>query len=124
MPTYEYECTKCAKTFELFQSITAKPVRRIKTRCSKCKNSAPVKRLIGTGAALLFKGDGFYETDYRSDGYKKAAKAESESSSKDGKADTKTKTQSDNKSSDKKTTTGKNATSDTGASAKPKKGTK
>jgi putative FmdB family regulatory protein len=83
MPTYEYECTRCGRTFEVFQSISAKPLRRIKTDCRQCKNNAPVKRLIGTGAALLFRGGGFYETDYRSDSYKKAAKAEKEASTGD-----------------------------------------
>ena len=59
MPTYEYECQKCKKRFELFQNITAP---RIKT-CPKCKGK--VKRLIGAGAGIIFKGSGFYATDYR-----------------------------------------------------------
>ena len=86
MPTYEYECTRCHRTFEVFQPISAKPLRRIKTDCRQCNNNAPVKRLFGTGAALLFRGDGFYETDYRSESYRKAAKAEKEASApaKDG----------------------------------------
>ena len=68
MPTYEYHCDACGADFELFQSITAKPVRK----CPKCgKGSA--RRLIGTGAGIIFKGCGFYTTDYRSDSYKKAA---------------------------------------------------
>ena len=74
MPTYDYKCQACDHTFEEFQSITAKPIRKC-PECGKLK----VKRLIGTGAGVIFKGSGFYETDYRSDGYKKAAKAESES---------------------------------------------
>jgi putative FmdB family regulatory protein len=88
MPTYEYECTKCGRIFELFQSITAKPRRRISTDCARCNNSAPVRRLIGTGAGVLFKGSGFYETDYRSENYKKGAKAEKEAvtTGKDGEA--------------------------------------
>lgn len=76
MPTYDYECTDCGRKFEVFQSITAKLLRKIKTDCAKCKNQAPVKRLIGTGAAVLFKGNGFYQTDYRSEAYKNAAKAD------------------------------------------------
>ena len=59
MPTYEYECQGCKKRFELFQSITAKPIRV----CPKCKGK--VKRLIGAGAGIIFKGSGFYATDYR-----------------------------------------------------------
>ena len=72
MPTYDYRCEKCGHQFETFQSITAGPLKK----CPKCKKSA-LKRLIGTGAALLFKGDGFYITDYRSESYKKAKEAES-----------------------------------------------
>lgn len=70
MPTYEYECTKCGHEFELFHAISAEPPKR----CPKCR--CKVRRKIGTGAGLLFKGSGFYITDYRSEGYKKAAKAE------------------------------------------------
>lgn len=86
MPTYEYQCDACGHEFELFQQMTD-PVKR------KCPNCAALKlqRLIGTGAAVLFKGGGFYETDYRSDSYKKAADAEKKSadSKSDGKADKK-----------------------------------
>ena len=71
MPTYEYECASCNKTFELFQSITEKPIRR----CPTCR-SGKVRRLIGAGAGFLFKGSGFYQTDYRSEEYKSRAKAE------------------------------------------------
>ena len=70
MPTYEYECPDCGHAFELFQSMTAK----VKRTCPEC-GSRKLKRLIGTGGAVLFKGGGFYETDYRSAGYKKDAKA-------------------------------------------------
>ena len=59
MPTYEYECTKCGHNFEAFQSIKDKPLER----CPKCKGK--VKRLIGSGAGIIFKGSGFYATDYR-----------------------------------------------------------
>lgn len=72
MPTYDYECLACGHAFELFQSMTA-PVKRTCPSCGKPK----LKRLIGTGAGVIFKGGGFYETDYRSDSYKKAAAGES-----------------------------------------------
>ena len=71
MPTYEYECRDCHHEFELFQSITAKPI----TRCPKCKKNK-VRRLIGRGAGIIFKGSGFYQTDYRSDHYKKQSAAD------------------------------------------------
>jgi putative FmdB family regulatory protein len=72
MPTYEYQCDACGHRFERFQSITAQPLRK----CPQCGKSR-ARRLIGTGAGLIFKGSGFYITDYRSEGYKTAAKAES-----------------------------------------------
>ncbi len=87
MPTYAYECEACGHAFELFQSMTA-PVKR---KCPECKKSK-LQRLIGKGAAILFKGDGFYETDYRSDSYKKDAKSAdkpAESKSADSSSDTK-----------------------------------
>jgi putative FmdB family regulatory protein len=71
MPTYEYKCEACGHRFEKFQSITAAPIRK----CPAC-NKSKVKRLIGMGAGLLFKGSGFYITDYRPDSYNKAAKAD------------------------------------------------
>ena len=71
MPTYEYECRACHHRFERSQSITAKPA----SVCPKCKK--PAKRLISAGGGLLFKGSGFYATDYRSSGYKKRASEES-----------------------------------------------
>ena len=71
MPTYEYECTSCGKRFEVFQRMTEEPLER----CEDC--SGRLKRLIGAGAGILFKGSGFYCTDYRSDGYREAAKKES-----------------------------------------------
>ncbi len=70
MPTYEYECNRCGHDFEMFHSISATPPKR----CPKCRGK--LVRRIGTGAGLLFKGSGFYITDYRSDSYKKASKAE------------------------------------------------
>ena len=70
MPTYEYECRTCKHRFERFQRITAKP----SATCPKCQKSA--RRLISAGGGLLFKGSGFYITDYRSPGYKKKAESE------------------------------------------------
>jgi putative FmdB family regulatory protein len=75
MPTYDYECDACGHKFELFQSIND-PVQR---KCPECKK-LKLRRLFGTGAALMFKGSGFYTTDYRSDSYKKGAKADTGSS--------------------------------------------
>ena len=59
MPTYEYECDKCGKHFEKFQNMSDEPLKR----CPECGGS--VRRLIGTGAGIIFKGSGFYETDYK-----------------------------------------------------------
>ena len=71
MPTYDYECSACGHVFEKSQPITAKPIRT----CPKCK-SRSLKRLIGAGAGVIFKGSGFHQTDYRSEAYNKAAKSE------------------------------------------------
>ncbi len=76
MPTYEYQCDACDATFDIFQSIKASPLK--KAECEACGGVRPVRRLIGTGGGIIFKGSGFYQTDYRSEGYKKAAKADSE----------------------------------------------
>lgn len=70
MPTYEYECSACGCRFEKFQSINDEPLKK----CPEC--SGKVDRLLGTGAGLLFKGTGFYITDYRSSDYHKKAKAD------------------------------------------------
>jgi putative FmdB family regulatory protein len=70
MPTYEYECESCDHRFEEFQSIMAKPIEM----CPVCQGV--VRRLIGAGAGFLFKGSGFYQTDYRSSSYQKKADAE------------------------------------------------
>jgi len=76
MPTYDYLCKACNHTWEEFQSITAKPTKK----CPECGKSK-AERQIGAGAGLIFRGSGFYITDYRSDGYKKAAESDSKSSS-------------------------------------------
>jgi len=83
MPHYDYLCDACGYQFELFQSITAETKRK----CPEC-GRMKLRRLIGPGAALVFKGSGFYKTDYRSPSYKKgakAAKAEANSNGKEGK---------------------------------------
>jgi len=76
MPTYEYICSQCGHEFEKFQSMTAQPVRK----CPKCGKNT-VKRLIGRGGGVIFKGSGFYQTDYRSENYKKSAKEEKQPTS-------------------------------------------
>ena len=71
MPTYDYVCDACEHKFEQFQSMT----EDVLTKCPKCKKKK-LRRLFGAGAAVVFKGSGFYQTDYRSDSYKKAAEAD------------------------------------------------
>ena len=93
MPTYDYKCQACDHHLEAFHSMTAEPL----TECPAC-GEPKLKKMIGPGAGLLFKGSGFYQTDYRSDSYKKGAQSESpsknsetskkETSSKDKKAAT------------------------------------
>jgi putative FmdB family regulatory protein len=75
MPTYDYHCDACEHEFELFQSIKAEPEKK----CPAC-GKKKLRRLIGPGAAIVFKGSGFYKTDYRSESYKKAAAADKTSS--------------------------------------------
>jgi putative FmdB family regulatory protein len=91
MPTYEYECTKCGYEFERFQNMSDEPLKR----CPKCR--CKVRRLIGSGAGIIFKGSGFYETDYRSDSYKKDASKDVSS-----KSDSKSSSKSDKKTPKKK----------------------
>jgi len=99
MPTYDYKCSNCDAEWELFQSIKAKPVRKC-PECGKLK----AKRQIGTGAGVIFKGSGFYQTDYRSDSYKKgadAAKKSEKSSSESKKTKSESKSESGGSSSKK-----------------------
>jgi putative FmdB family regulatory protein len=78
MPTYEYHCQKCDQNFEMFQSMRDQPLRECpKDLCLLPKwGHGKVKRLLGTGAGIIFKGSGFYSTDYRSKAYQEAAKKE------------------------------------------------
>ncbi len=95
MPTYEYRCNNCDHEFELFQAMSA----GVKKKCPECSKMT-LERLIGTGSAVIFKGSGFYETDYRSKSYKSAAEADSKAAkaSSEPKADKK----SDSKKSESK----------------------
>ena len=115
MPTYEYLCGSCEHKFEKFQSITASAVRK----CPKCCKIA-LKRLIGTGAGVIFKGSGFYETDYRSDGYKQAAKKETPKSD-DGAGKKEKATSETSKTSEKSSATASTKTSDSGGKSKKEK---
>jgi putative FmdB family regulatory protein len=92
MPTYDYECDACGHTFELFQSIS-EPVKKKCPECGKPK----LRRLFGTGAAVVFKGSGFYQTDYRSESYKKGAEKDKPAS--ETKSDAKTESKTESKSS-------------------------
>jgi putative FmdB family regulatory protein len=75
MPTYDYICDACGHEFEIYEPITSTP----RNDCPECK-ALTLRRKIGAGAAILFKGSGFYQTDYRSDSYKKAAQADKSAS--------------------------------------------
>src|ERR1700722_12295077 len=96
MPTYDYVCDACGHKFEHFQSISEALLKK----CPQCKK-LKLRRLFGTGAAIMFKGSGFYQTDYRSDSYKKAASADK--SAGESKSDSKS---SDSKASESKSTSG------------------
>ena len=120
MPTYDYECDACGHTFELFQSIS-EPVKKKCPVCTKQK----LRRLFGTGAAVVFKGSGFYQTDYRSDSYKKAAESDkpaseskSEGTSDSNKSDS---TSQSKPAAEKKTEKKSSSSGDKGAKKKPVK---
>lgn len=91
MPTYEYVCEKCGHEFEAFQSISAAPLKNCTADvCAQKKwGRGRVKKKISSGAGLLFKGSGFYITDYRSENYKQAAKSASSESKPAAKTETK-----------------------------------
>lgn len=98
MPTYDYRCKSCEHEWELFQSIKADPIKKCPA-CGKLK----AERVIGAGAGIIFRGSGFYETDYRSDSYKKAAeadkKAQQPASESKSSSEKKSETKSDSKKS-------------------------
>ena len=104
MPTYDYECSACQHRFEHFQKITDDPL----SVCPKCKRKK-LLRLFGTGAAVMFKGSGFYQTDYRSESYRKGASSDKAASESSGSGETKA---GDTKSN----------SSDAGAKSKPASG--
>lgn len=119
MPTYDYHCDACAHTFEEFQSMLDKPLKK----CPKCKKPK-LRRLLGTGAAILFKGSGFYQTDYRSESYKSAAKREESqaaSSSNGTAANGASSANGTNKASDNGTTSGTSAGSSSKSEGKKAK---
>ena len=96
MPTYDYECDACGHTMEVFQSITEKPLRK----CPECKK-LKLRRLIGAGAGIIFRGSGFYETDYRSKDYESKARQEKTGDSTSS-SSSKSESKSDSKSESKK----------------------
>lgn len=102
MPTYDYVCDACDHKFELYQPITEEP----KKKCEQC-GKRKLRRLIGAGAAIVFKGSGFYKTDYRSDSYKKSASADKAASS-------------ENKSESKSSDSGSKSESSSKKDSKPK----
>ena len=103
MPTYDYECNACGHSFELFQGINDS----LKRKCPEC-GKLKLRRLFGAGAAVMFKGSGFYETDYRSDSYKQAAAADKKAA------------EGSSSSSDSKKATSSSSDKSSGSSAKSK----
>ena len=114
MPTYEYRCDACGHELEEFQSMSPKPLKK----CPECGKSK-LKRLIGIGAGVIFKGSGFYETDYRDKSYSKDAKADKESAktAESTSSDSKSETKTDTKKSD---TASKSESAPKKSDAKPK----
>ncbi|MEX2579378.1 MAG: FmdB family zinc ribbon protein [Verrucomicrobiales bacterium] len=114
MPTYDYKCQKCGQQFEVFQSMTADRL----TDCPEEGCDGKVKRLVGTGAGIIFKGAGFYQTDYRSDSYKKAASADSKASeSKSSEKSDSGKKSDSSKKSDSTSSSGSSSKSEGGSSS-------
>lgn len=118
MPTYDYECDACGHALEIFQGIND-PVKKKCPQCGKNK----LKRQFGTGAAIVFKGSGFYQTDYRSEGYKKAADADKKASS-ESSAKKDSKSGSESKSSDSGSSTSGSTSASGGGEKKSSGGDK
>ena len=119
MPTYDYQCQACGHSWELFQAMNDNPVKS----CPKCKKRK-AKRLLGVGAGLIFKGTGFYETDYKnkSGGEKKEGSSDSDSSSSDSsKSSDSGKSSDSSKSSDSKSSSTKKETKKSSSTKKAKK---
>ena len=113
MPTYDYECDACGHKAEAFQAMSEEPLKK----CPKCKKSK-YRRLFGAGAAIMFKGSGFYQTDYRSEGYKKSAAADKPADSSTSSSDSK----SDSKGESSKSESKPAAKTETKSESKPKSG--
>jgi putative FmdB family regulatory protein len=120
MPNYDYSCEKCHQTFEFFQSMKDEPLKTCPESacCKKTWGKGKVQRQIGTGAGLIFKGSGFYITDYRSESYKSGAKSDSASASSGGSSDSSKSGSSDSPKSD----SGKSSPSGGKGKSKPKSG--
>ncbi|MEK6729236.1 MAG: zinc ribbon domain-containing protein [Planctomycetota bacterium] len=99
MPTYDYTCNACNHLFELYQHITEKPIKK----CPSC-GRLKAQRMIGTGSAIIFKGSGFYQTDYRSEEYKTKARKESEGAKPEAKTESKPEVKAETKTEAKRET--------------------
>ena len=106
MPTYDYVCDACGHAFEEFQYIKEEPLRK----CPECKK-LKLRRLIGAGAAIVFKGSGFYQTDYRSDSYKKGESSAKSSTS--SSTDSASSSSGSDKKSEAKSSASEKASTDT-----------
>jgi putative FmdB family regulatory protein len=118
MPTYDYECDACGHKLEIFQGINEQALKK----CPSC-NKNQLRRLFGTGAAIVFKGSGFYQTDYRSDSYKKGAAADSSSTGESKSSETKSDSSSSSapaSDSSSKSSSPTGLTSKTSSPKKPK----
>ena len=116
MPTYEYACPKCGHQFEQFQSMRDEPLKK----CPKCGKAA-LKRLVGGGAGLIFKGSGFYITDYPKKSQSEGGKSQTDSGTSQSDAGTKSESSSGSSDSGSSSTPATTTTSDTSTSSKTKK---
>jgi putative FmdB family regulatory protein len=116
MPTYDYVCDACDHAFELVQSMKDNALKK----CPKC-GKPKLRRLFGTGAAIMFKGSGFYQTDYRSESYKKAAAADKSAASGDAKTTGESKSSGESKSGGETKSTSESSSKGKSSDSKPKK---